>query len=137
GLASQTGAVTPMPVPIAVADVLVAGPRCATVRHPVDHYLSLKELAVLSDCWDEQLVWRGIRRFAEAIQAMPWFRFEDFLVAPEATLERICDALSTKYEPSWRQSWLRYTQITGDVLEPLKPAIAPQPRRPIATAFWK
>lgn len=125
--------------PVAVPELVVntADARCATVRHPVDHYLSLRELTVLSDCWDERLVWRGIRRFAEAIQAMPWCRFEDFLAAPEATLEKICEALSLRYEPSWQQSWLRYTQITGDVLEPLKPAIAPQPRRPLAAGFWK
>jgi|GEM_PF-1353692 len=135
GLAGPGGTIAPIALPVPA--IRTADARCATVRHPLDHYLSLKELTVLSDCWDEQLVWRGIRRFAEAIQSMPWFRFEDFLAAPVTTLEKICEALSLRYEPSWQQSWLRYTQITGDVLAPLKPAIAPQPRRPLAAGFWK
>jgi protein O-GlcNAc transferase len=71
---------------------------CATVRHPVDQYLGTKKLKMLSQDWDDGVMWRGIRAFAEAIQGMPWFRYEDFLTDPETVLQNLCGVLGVPYD---------------------------------------
>ncbi|WP_146532200.1 hypothetical protein [Rubripirellula reticaptiva] len=112
------------------------GPRCATVRHSIDQYLSTKQLGSLKASWDEAAVWRGMRQFAESIQTIPWFRYEDFLAAPDRTLAGICDALSVTYDPAWKDRWTGYDRITGDSVKSQPQTIGPRKRKPLPPGFW-
>ena len=107
----------------------------ATVRHPVDHYLSLKRLAVLQSQWDDTKVLRGIREFAEQVQGLPWFRYEDFANDPDQVLKQICHAWEVPFDPGYRQRWPHYTRITGDRPRGGDRITVPQ-RRPIPDAYW-
>lgn len=109
----------------------------ASVRHPIDQYLSMRRLAVLSNSWNEELVWRGIRVFAEAIQGMPWIRFEDFLRKPDETLEFVCHHWGIPLDASYRTRWHQYPHITGDMKTAPSPTIEPRSRRPVADEDWK
>ncbi len=113
------------------------GSRCATVRHPVDQYLSMKRLGALKEAWDDAVVWRGMREFAEAIQGMPWFRYEDFLAAPSETLKAICDAVDVSYDGAWIDRWASYDKITGDTPSHRRTVIAPTERKALEPEFWK
>ena len=111
-------------------------PMCATVRHPIDQYLSTKRLASLKDSWDEQAFWLGTRRFAESIQSMPWFRYEDFLERPAEMLKSLCGALEIAYDPGWQERWVRYDKVTGDVIKQSRNTIRPSERQPLDLDFW-
>jgi len=113
------------------------GPRCATVRHPVDQYLSTKSLGTLKASWNEAAVWRGMRKFAEAIQSMPWYRYEDFLADPVRTLQAICDTMGITYDPCWQQRWTSYDKITGDSVNKRRTMIRPTERKPLESGFWR
>jgi protein O-GlcNAc transferase len=113
------------------------GPRCATVRHPVDQYLSTKTLGILKESWNDAAVWRGMRAFAEAIQSMPWFRYEDFLADPAGALQSLCDAMAIPYDPCWEQRWASYDKITGDTLALRRTMIRPIERKPVEPVFWR
>ncbi len=110
--------------------------RCATVRHPVDQFLSTKQLAMLkTDCTDEA-IWRSMKTFAESIQAMPWFRYEDFLEHPAGVLSCLCDVLGLPYDENWSQQWVANTRVTGEIDSRLKYAIKPLYRRNVRPEFW-
>ncbi len=113
------------------------GPTIATVRHPVDQYRSSRKLALLRDAWDDPAMWRGMRAFAQSIQGTPWFRYEDFLAAPDRTLRMICEALSVTYDRKWKHRWADYDKVTGDGIDRNRRAIRPTERSPIEPGFWQ
>ncbi len=86
----------------------------ATVRHPIDQWLSLRRLAATRGVLDLPAFLYGYRRFAELCPAMGFVRYEDFVVDPEAVLARLCRALALPYDAGFRQRWAGYTRITGD-----------------------
>ncbi len=115
----------------------LASGRFATVRHPVDQYLSTKRLRVLSSDWDDAAMWRGMRAFAEAIQRLDWYRYEDFLVSPETVLRQICEVNALAYDEGWKGRWAGYTNVTGEVLDLRRTVIAPTRREKIDPQFWQ
>ncbi len=106
------------------------------VRHPLDHYLSLKRLKSLGDAWDEATVWRGMRGFAEGIQSFSRVRYEDFLASPDVSLRIICNLLDVDFDPDWQSKWAKYTTITGDRIDPRRDRIVSTPRNPINKKTW-
>ncbi|TWT82618.1 hypothetical protein CA13_40810 [Planctomycetes bacterium CA13] len=111
-------------------------PRVATVCHPLGQYLRCKDLDALKPSWNDEVFWRGTRLFAEAIQQMCWFRFEDFLAAPKTILRELCAALVIPYDPAWQQQWNSYTNITGEEVCVKRGGIEPSERRPVTQETW-
>ncbi len=111
--------------------------RCATVRHPLDHFLSLSQLSILQSTWNPSQILEGMLAFARAVQSIPWFRYETFLLEPENTLQQICEVLSVPYDSQWQSRWMHYTNITGDALHAPRPALQRAPRKPIPDSIWQ
>ncbi|WP_146405991.1 O-linked N-acetylglucosamine transferase family protein [Allorhodopirellula heiligendammensis] len=110
--------------------------RCATVRHPVDQYLSMKRLGALAAQWDDMAVWRGMREFAEFVQTMTWIRFEDFVHRPDAALRVICDVIGLTYDDGWQLRWQDYHKITGDASQGRRRSIVARPRTAVDPSLW-
>lgn len=88
--------------------------QIATVRHPIDHWQSLRRVPLMRGRIDLDRFLGGYRRFAELAVPMGFLRFEDFCLQPEESLERLCEALDLLYDPGWRLRWAGYDRITGD-----------------------
>ncbi len=87
--------------------------RTATVRHPIDQWLSFRE----SQSWtgtefslDKFLY--GYRKFAEVAVKMGYERYEDFTDKPEMVLEKLCNKLRIPYDPCFKDNWGSYQSIT-------------------------
>ncbi len=91
----------------------------------------------LSARWDDDRMWRVLRRFAEDAVRWPIFRYEDFLRAPQSTLHAMCEAGGVPYDSAWTQAWQHYDTITGDLDDFAGSRIEPQPRRPVPPEFWQ
>lgn len=107
----------------------------ATVRHPLDQYLSMKQLTVLKKRWDDCQVLTGMHHFAEEIQSMPWFRHEDFACDSDAILQQITANLDIAFDPSYRDRWWRGSKITGDGTRQNGQIKSPK-RRSVPTELW-
>ncbi len=90
--------------------------KTATVRHPIDQWLSFKE----SQSWtgtefplDSYL--HGYRKFAEIASAIGYERYEDFTEKPETILEKLCNKLRIAYDPDFEDNWGSYQSITTAV----------------------
>ncbi len=121
----------------ALADDFQSVRSVATVRHPIDQYISMRKLDVLAGAWDEEAVWRGIHRFATAIQEMKWLRFEDFLSRPNETLEKLCDWLDIPFDITYETRWHDYRNITGDASDAPSNRIERQPRKYVDEDTWQ
>lgn len=88
--------------------------QVATVRHPIDHWQSLRRVPLMRGKIDLDRFLKGYRRFAELAVPMGFVRFEDFCRQPEEQLQHLCHALDLPYDPGWRQRWAGYDRITGD-----------------------
>ncbi len=104
----------------------------ATVRHPIDQWLSLRRLAVMADKIELEEFLRDYRRFAETSREIGFIRYEDFTRDPDGTLETLCQRLELPFDPRYRERWKGYRYVTGDV-GPNLPVrdIAPAARRAI------
>lgn len=111
-------------------------PRWVTVRNPIDQFMHGKRLDALRDSWDDAWMWRGMRRFAEAVQSLPRFRYEDFLAAPATTLAAMCELACLPYDDSWQHRWRDYDNITGTAAGRQLAVIRPAPREPITPDIW-
>lgn len=87
----------------------------ATVRHPLDQLLSLWRLTLLQPHWDEGMVLRGFRHFAEHAVQVGFVRYEDFVHEPDGALRELCLRLQLDFDSSYRERWASYVKITGDV----------------------
>lgn len=88
-----------------------------TVRHPLDQYLSLAKLGIMQGRLTDEIYLRGCAAFAEhaaAAQGPGFVRYEDFTNDPEPALRTLCERLTIDYDPTWRDRWWSFTQITGD-----------------------
>jgi protein O-GlcNAc transferase len=85
----------------------------ASVRHPVDQWLSLRRLAVVHGKLSLEDFLRGYRRFAERCSGIGFARYEDFTCDPDAQLRILCQRLRIPFDPGYRQRWASYTNITG------------------------
>jgi protein O-GlcNAc transferase len=88
--------------------------QIATVRHPIDHWQSLRRVPIMRGKIDLDRFLKGYRRFAEIAAPMGFVRYEDFCSHPDEALQRLCEALDLAYDASWRLRWAGYDRITGD-----------------------
>ncbi len=111
-------------------------PRWVTVRNPLDQFLHSKRLDALREGWEDDWMWRGMRRFAEAVQSLPRFRYEDFLQSPATILAAMCELAGLAYDDGWQQRWRDYDSITGTAAGRQQSVIRPTPREPITPQVW-
>lgn len=90
--------------------------RFATVRHPLDQWLSLTRNPLFAERLAAGKYLKGVRRFAEMASGTGMLHYEDFTTNPDAALMRLCTALQLPFDPGYRQRWASYKKITGDVL---------------------
>jgi len=90
-----------------------------TVRHPIDQYLSLLGLAVVSEKLEFEKYLYGCMRMSEYASEHGFYRYEDFTKDPGSVLRSICDDLELPFDPDYPSKWYRYTTITGDTVPAL------------------
>jgi hypothetical protein len=92
--------------------------KTASVRHPIDQWLSFKE----SQSWAkteytlEQFL-HGYRKFAEQAQKMGYIRYEDFVNSPQTVMEQLCNNLNLPFDPAFQEKWVQNQSITTAVRE--------------------
>jgi protein O-GlcNAc transferase len=108
--------------------------RFATVRHPLDQWLSLSRNPLFAARLPAGKYLKGVRRFAEMASGTGMLHYEDFTENPDSALTGLCAALSVPFDPAYRQRWASYKNITGDVLPGRSEAgeISTLPRQDIA-----
>jgi hypothetical protein len=87
----------------------------ATVRHPIDQWLSLNKLPIVRGRLPIKDYMRGYRAFAEAAQEIGFVRYEDFTHDPDQALASVCSQIGLAFDEGYRTRWPDYTRITGDV----------------------
>lgn len=108
----------------------------ASVRHPLDQWLSLSRLQVMRGKITPDAFLVGHRRFAEHCAAMGFVRYEDFARDPDTALRQLCGHLALRFDPGYRDRWAAYANITGDVrLGSTKTEISPTQRGPVEPAL--
>ena len=105
----------------------------ATVRHPIDQWLSLKNLNIMKGKIFLEDFLRGYLKFAEFCREIGFVRYEDFTRSPEKAMKTLCEKLDVSYDPSFMEKWWQYTHITGDTTNSrgAKKEIKQTPRREI------
>jgi hypothetical protein len=105
-----------------------------TVRHPIDSFLALEEnkWTHFSPFTLEEYSLR-YEAFLDRHEGIPVCRYEDFVAAPEATLEQICDYLELPILPGVFELISAVT-LTGDSGR-RSVIIEPRPRRPVPDAL--
>lgn len=86
----------------------------ATVRHPVDQWLSLKRLPIISGKLSLEAFLAGYRHFAEFARDVGFVRYEDFVRDPTETMRAVCEALDLPFDSAFLSKWQKYDKITGD-----------------------
>ena len=107
--------------------------QVCTVRHPLDQWLSLSQLAVVQGRLTLDSFLTGFRRFAEVAKAIGFHRYEDLTRDPQGVMKALCGDLDLRFDRSFAARWREYTFVTGDVAGSRGGhAIQPVPRRPVA-----
>ncbi|MEL6739923.1 MAG: hypothetical protein AAFP26_04645 [Planctomycetota bacterium] len=86
----------------------------ATVRHPIDQWLSLSRLPHVADRLTLSAYLRGLDAFSAWCVAHGFVRYEDFTREPGLQLDRICAGLGIAYDETWCDRWSAYDKVTGD-----------------------
>jgi hypothetical protein len=89
--------------------------QVCTVRHPLDQWLSLRQLAVVHGKLSLDAYLAGYRRFAEQARAIGFFRYEDFAADPSAVMKELCRRLEVRFDRHFVEHWSSYAFVTGDV----------------------
>lgn len=102
-----------------------------TVRHPLDSFLALYDHKWLhfSPATLEEYSLR-YSAFLDRHADLPIVKYEDFVAAPEATIEIICGYLQLPYAPG-TVDLISIIQLTGDSGRGSAVVIAPRPRRTV------
>ncbi|MBX3367699.1 MAG: sulfotransferase [Phycisphaeraceae bacterium] len=90
--------------------------RVATVRHPIDQWMSLSALPIMKGCLNLEHYLRGYREFVEKCLPEVVIRYEDFTRNPDAEMARMCAALGVEFDATYKERWADYATITGDVV---------------------
>lgn len=110
--------------------------RAVTVRHPIDQWLSMRNLPMLREEIALDLYLLGCRRFAEEAAKIGFVRFEDFAADPQRHVRELCERLEVAFDPGFEQRWAGYKTITGDIAgSRAQDRITPPPRRPVEPAL--
>jgi hypothetical protein len=103
-----------------------------TVRHPLDSYLGL-----LSQGWQMQFTpstleeyCRRYLAFLDRYSDVPFRRYEDFCMEPEAFMQELCELLEVAYNPIFLERF-GSIKLSGDSGRGSNTEITPRPRRPI------
>ncbi len=95
--------------------------RTATVRHPIDTYLSLMNLPIMQTGLDGRSVpmpigtyLDGCLEFAQEAARVGFVRYEDFTRAPDEHLKLLCERLEMEFDPTYVERWSGFEHITGD-----------------------
>lgn len=97
--------------------------NAASVRHPIDQWLSFRKFPVLRGKVDSgfenylslETFLKGCRHFAEVGLQSGFIQYEDFTSNPDAVLEDLCGVLDIPFDYTYRNRWQNYGKITGDV----------------------
>jgi hypothetical protein len=89
--------------------------QVCTVRHPLDQWLSLRQLTVVHGKLSLDAYLAGYRRFAEQARAIGFFRYEDFAADPGAVMKELCRRLDVRFDRHFAERWSSYAFVTGDV----------------------
>jgi hypothetical protein len=107
--------------------------QVCTVRHPLDQWLSLSQLAVVQGRLTLDRYLEGYRRFGEVAKTIGFHRYEDLTRDPQGVMKALCGDLELRFDRSFAARWREYTFVTGDVAGSRGgQAIQPVPRRPAA-----
>jgi hypothetical protein len=107
--------------------------QVCTVRHPLDQWLSLSQLAVVQGRLTLESYLAGYRRFAEVATAIGFYRYEDLTRDPKSVMKALCGDLQLRFDRTFAARWRDYTFVTGDVAgSRAGNEIRPVPRRPVA-----
>ncbi len=90
--------------------------QIATVRHPLDQWISLTRQPVFRDKLPIADFLSGALHFARFAVDCGYIRYEDFTREHDTSLVQLCEALELAFDPQYRSRWRDYTNITGDVL---------------------
>lgn len=94
--------------------------QVATVRHPLDQWISLGKLTMLKG--DPRLqakdFIRGYLYFARLARGMGYLRYEDFTKDADSAMRQICSQLKLPFDEGWYEKWFTYETITGDNTTP-------------------
>ncbi len=88
--------------------------QIATVRHPIDTFLSLSKLAIMQGKLDLDQYLRGFKQFAIKAKKMGFIRYEDFCANPQAVMRQICATLNVAYDDQFINRFANYAYITGE-----------------------
>jgi hypothetical protein len=89
--------------------------QVCTVRHPLDQWLSLRQLAVIHGKLSLDAYLVGHRRFAEQARDIGFFRYEDFAADPGTIMKELCRRLEVRFDRHFTERWSSYAFVTGDV----------------------
>jgi len=90
--------------------------RYATVRHPLDQWISLTKNQVIRERLDPDRYITGFIHFAKMAQEVGFVRYEDFTRTPDPVLKTLCKGLDLEFDAAYSSRWQSYENITGDVL---------------------
>lgn len=89
--------------------------RTATVRHPIDQYLSFTGLPIMRGvALPLKAYLEGCERFAAEAVAIGFVRYEDFTRDPDASLKTLCERLELPFDGSYIDRWAANDHVTGD-----------------------
>ncbi len=109
----------------------------ATVRHPIDQWLSLRDHLRQSQSMQGKSLTldtflMGYLKFAEESVRIGFTRYEDFVRSPDSQLRILCERLAISFDTHYKGRWYTYPKITGDTGETRGGAeIAQLPRRKV------
>ncbi len=90
--------------------------RFASVRHPLDQWLSLTKNPLFAQRLGVGKYLKGVRRYSEMAKESGFLRYEDFTQDSDGALLQLCDALQLPFDPAYSKRWSSYDNITGDVM---------------------
>jgi hypothetical protein len=114
--------------------------RITTTRHPIDQWLSLDNLVIMSGKISIQQYLHGYLKFAENAKEIGFIRYEDFTRQPDETLRQITGSLQISFDAGYKDKWMNYDNITGDTgnkQQEIKPKVKPQLKRNLLKKFKK
>lgn len=84
-----------------------------TTRHPIDTWLSMTASGFAKNISFDKFIF-GYWNFAKYASVNGFFKYEDFVIAPDIMLKNICQKMNISFDKSYSQRWFDYTNITGD-----------------------
>jgi hypothetical protein len=92
--------------------------RSAVVRHPLDQWRSMQDYPASRGRCTLADYLKGHRRFAEMASKVGFVRYEDFCRDPAATLQALCRNLNVPFDAEFRERWMHYDRLNGDMSRP-------------------